>query len=146
MTLNAMFRYPDLYETGIAVAFVSDQRFYDTIYQERYMGLPSDNEEGYTKGSVVNFADQLEGHLLLAYGTGDDNCHYQNCQVLVDKLIEHNKPFTMMAYPNRTHGISEGKNTRRHLYEMMTRYLHEHLPTEPVCRDIETGAAETPAN
>ncbi len=131
MTLNAMLRYPDLYETGIAVAFVSDQRFYDTIYQERYMGLPSDNEEGYEKGSAVNFADQLKGHLLLVYGTGDDNCHYQNCQVLVNKLIENDKPFTMMAYPNRTHGISEGKNTRRHLYEMMTRYLHENLPPGP---------------
>jgi len=141
MTLNAMLRYPDLYSTGIAVAFVSDQRFYDTIYQERYMGLPSDNEEGYTKGSVVNFADQLEGNLLLAYGTGDDNCHYQNCQVLVNKFIEHNKPFTMMAYPNRTHGISEGKNTRRHLYELMTRYLHENLPV-----DADSGATEALAN
>ena len=131
MTLNAMLRYPDVYETGIAVAFVSDQRFYDTIYQERYMGLPSDNEEGYKEGSAVNFADQLEGNLLLVYGTGDDNCHYQNCQVLVNKLIENNKPFTMMAYPNRTHGISEGKNTRKHLYEMMTRYLHKNLPPGP---------------
>ena len=131
MTLNAILRYPDLYQTAIAVAFVSNQRFYDTIYQERYMGLPSDNEEGYEKGSVVNFADQLEGNLLLVYGTADDNCHYQNCQVLINKLIEHNKPFTMMAYPNRTHGIYEGKNTRRHLYEMMTRYLHEHLPAGP---------------
>ncbi|UCD49040.1 MAG: S9 family peptidase [Phycisphaerales bacterium] len=141
MTLNAILRYPGLYQTGIAVAFVSNQRFYDTIYQERYMGLPSDNEEGYTKGSVVNFADQLEGNLLLVYGTGDDNCHYQNCQVLINKLIEHNKPFAMMAYPNRTHGISEGKNTRRHLYEMMTRYLHEHLPV-----DTDSSPAETSAN
>ena len=131
MTLYAMFRFPDVYRTGIAVAFVSDQHFYDSIYQERYMGLPADNDKGYTEGSAINFADRLEGNLLLVYGTGDDNCHYQNCQVLVNKLIEHKKPFTMMAYPNRTHGIHEGKNTRRHLYELMTHYLHENLPAGP---------------
>ena len=146
MTLNAMFRYPDVYHTGIAVAFVSNQRFYDTIYQERYMGLPSDNDEGYTKGSVVNFADQLQGNLLLVYGTGDDNCHYQNCQVLIDKLVEHNESFTMMAYPNRSHGISEGKNTRRHLYEMMTRYLHENLPAGSNPPDPDKGMARVLAN
>jgi len=140
MTLNAILRYPELYQTAIAVAFVSDQHFYDTIYQERYMGLPSDNAEGYQNGSVVNFADQLEGNLLLVYGTGDDNCHYQNCQVLIDKLIEHNKPFSMMAYPNRTHSISEGENTRRHLYEMMTRYLQEHLPVDTDCSPAEISA------
>ena len=140
MTLNAMFRYPELYHTGIAVAFVSDQHFYDTIYQERYMGLPDDNAEGYRDGSVVNFADRLEGNLLLVYGTGDDNCHYQNCQVLINKLVEHNKPFSMMAYPNRTHGIYEGKNTRRHLYEMMTHYLHEHLPVDTDGSPAKTNA------
>ncbi|MCP4452064.1 MAG: S9 family peptidase [Planctomycetes bacterium] len=130
MTLNALFRYPDLYSTGMAVAFVSNQRYYDTIYQERYMGLPEENEEGFKNGSPITFAHQLEGNLLLVYGTGDDNCHYQNCEVLVNKLIEHNKPFTLMAYPNRQHGIRKGKNTTLHLYELLTRYLKENQPVE----------------
>ncbi len=128
MTLNAMFRYPELYHTGIAVAFVSNQKYYDTIYQERYMATPEVNEEGLKNGSPITFAQQLEGNLMLVYGTGDDNCHYQNCQALINKLVEHNKRFSMMAYPNRTHGISEGKGTKRHLFEMMTNYLNDNLP------------------
>jgi len=102
MSLNAIFRYPDLYHTAMAVAFVSNQLNYDTIYQERYMGLPDDNEEGFKNGSPITFAKQLQGNLLIVYGTGDDNCHFQNCQVLINELIEHNKHFTMMTYPNRT--------------------------------------------
>lgn len=129
MTLNAIFRYPDLYLTAMAIAFVSDERFYDTIYQERYMGLPDDNAEGYKNGSPITHAHQLAGNLLLVYGTGDDNCHYQNCEVLVSELVRHNKPFALMTYPNRTHGIKEGENTKRHLYETLTRYLETHLPT-----------------
>lgn len=128
MTLNAMFRYPELYHTGIAIAFVANQRFYDTIYQERYMGLPETNEQGFVDGSPITRADRLEGDLLLVYGTGDDNCHYQNCEALVNALIEHDKPFDMQIYPNRSHGIYEGMNTRRHLYTTMTRYLTEHVP------------------
>ena len=127
MTLNAIFRYPDLYRTAIAIAFISDQRFYDTIYQERYMGLPDDNAEGYKNGSPITFAHQLEGNLLLIHGTGDDNCHYQNCEALIDELIKEKKQFRMMAYPNRTHSIREGENTRGHLYEFMTRYLEENI-------------------
>lgn len=130
MTLNAMFRYPDLYRTGIAIAFIANQRYYDTIYQERYMGLPDDNEEGFRDGSPITFAKQLEGNLLIVYGTGDDNCHYQNCLALTNELIKHNKYFSMMSYPNRTHSIKEGENTRRHLYETMTTYLKKNLPAE----------------
>ncbi len=128
MSLNAIFRYPELYRTAMAIAFVSNQRFYDTVYQERYMGLPVDNEAGYRIGSPINFADQLKGNLLLVYGTGDDNCHYQNCEALVNELVKHNKQFSLMSYPGRTHGISEGDNTRRHLYETLTRYLRDNLP------------------
>ncbi len=131
MTLNAMFKFPDLYHVGMAVASVPNQRYYDTIYQERYMGLPGDNVDGYRKGSPINFAQQLKGDLLIVHGTGDDNCHYQTFEKLVDKLISHNKPFTMMAYPNRTHAIREGKNTTLHLYSLMTRFLTEHLPAGP---------------
>lgn len=137
MSLNAIFRYPDLYRTAMAIAFISDQHFYDTIYQERYMGLPSDNEQGYKNGSPITFAHQLKGNLLIVHGTGDDNCHYQSCEALVNELIKHNKHFTMMAYPNRSHSIKEGENTKRHLYELLTRYLHENLPpgTKPMQAD-----------
>ena len=128
MTLNAIFRYPELYRTAMAIAFISNQRFYDTVYQERYMGLPADNEAGYRIGSPINFAGQLKGNLLLVHGTSDDNCHYQNCEALVNELIKHNKQFSLMSYPGRTHGISEGDHTRRHLYETLTRYLRDNLP------------------
>jgi dipeptidyl-peptidase-4 len=127
MTLNALFRYPDLYRTGVAVAFISDQRLYDSIYQERYMGLPDSNPDGYRDGSPITYAENLKGNLLLIHGTGDDNCHYQSCERLVDRLIALNKPFSMLAYPNRTHSISEGPNTTRHLYESMTRFLEQNL-------------------
>lgn len=131
MTLNMMFRYPEIYHTGMGIAFVSNQRLYDTIYQERYMGLPDDNVEGFTNGSPITFAENLKGNLLIIHGTADDNVHYQSFELLVNKLIAHNKHFTMMAYPNRSHGIREGKGTSRHLYELMTRYLNENLPAGP---------------
>ncbi|TXT35262.1 MAG: dipeptidyl-peptidase 4 [Planctomycetota bacterium] len=129
-TLHAMFQFPDLYRTGISVAPVPNQKLYDTIYQERYMGLPSDNAEGFTKGSPITHAKNLKGNLLIVHGTGDDNCHYQGVEMLMNELITHNKKFSMMAYPNRSHAISEGANTTRHLYELMTEYLHQHLPTQ----------------
>ena len=128
MTLNAMLRYPDLYHTGIAIASVPNMRYYDTIYQERYMGLPADNVDGYRNGSPLTFAGQLKGNLLLVHGTGDDNCHYQGAEALVNEFVRHNKPFRMMSYPNRSHSISEGSNTTLHLRELMTSFLHEKLP------------------
>ncbi len=131
MTLNAMFKYPDLYKTGMAVAFVSDQRLYDTIYQERFMGLPKNNEEGYREGSPIHFAGDLKGNLLIVHGTGDDNVHYQNFERLVNELIANRKRFTMMAYPNRSHGIHEGKGTTLHLYETLTNFLNLHVPPGP---------------
>jgi len=130
MSLHAIFREPNLYRTAMALSFVANQRFYDTIYQERYMGLPADNEAGYKDGSPITHAHQLQGNLLLAYGTGDDNCHYQNCEVLVNELIQQNKHFSMMSYPNRSHSIDEGENTKRHLYETLSRYLGENLPVK----------------
>lgn len=134
MTLNMLFREPDLYQVGMSVAPVPNMRYYDTIYQERYMGLPAENPGGYIQGSPITFAHQLKGNLLLVHGTGDDNVHYQGVEKLINELILHNKPFTMMAYPNRTHSIREGPNTSRHLYELLTRYLKEHLPAGP--RDV----------
>jgi dipeptidyl-peptidase 4 len=144
MSLNAIFKFPDLYKTAIAVAPVSNQRYYDTIYQERYMGLPGDNVDGFTQGSPINFAHQLKGNLLVIHGTGDDNCHYQATEALINELIRHNRPFTMMAYPNRSHAISEGRNTTLHLRELMTRYLEQNLPPGPVAgaRKPEKTASE----
>jgi dipeptidyl-peptidase-4 len=129
MSLNGIFRYPELYRTAMAIAFVCNQLFYDTIYQERYMGLPSDNAEGYKNGSPITYAHQLKGNVLLIYGTGDDNCHYKNFETLVNELIKQNKLFSTMPYPNRSHSIKEGENTKRHLYGTMTQYLKKNLPT-----------------
>jgi dipeptidyl-peptidase-4 len=128
MSLNAIFRYPDLYKTAMAVAFIANQRFYDTIYQERYMGLPADNEEGFKNGSPVTHAHQLQGNLLVVYGTRDDNCHYQNCEVMINELINHNKQFSQVSYPNCGHGLDEGENTKRHLYGTLARYLGDNVP------------------
>ena len=126
-TLNAMFRYPDVYKMGMSVAPVPNMRFYDTIYQERYMGLPQDNGDDYDQGSPVTFAKNLKGSLLVVHGSGDDNVHYQGTETLVNELVKQNKQFTMMAYPNRTHGIYEGENTTRHLFTMLTTFLEKNL-------------------
>ena len=127
-TLNAMFRYPDVYNVGMSVAPVPDLRYYDTIYQERYGGLPQEHPEEWRQSSPITFADQLQGQLLVVHGTGDDNVHYQGTEALIDKLIAANKPFSVMPYPNRSHGINEGPGTLRHLYGLLTRYLNEKLP------------------
>ena len=134
MSLNAVFRHPDLYRTAIAVAPVADQRLYDTIYQERYMGLPTDNATGYRDGSPITHAGKLRGNLLLIHGTGDDNCHYQGTERLMEELIAKGKRFSVLPYPNRTHAINEGRNTDQHLMDTMTRYLHDNLksPHAPV--------------
>jgi len=126
MTLNLMFRYPKIYKTGMSVAPVANQLMYDNIYQERYMGLP--NEEDFINGSPISHAKNLQGNLLVIHGTGDDNVHYQNTEMLINELIKHNKQFQVMPYPNRAHGIRRGKNTRLHLYTLMTNYLMEYCP------------------
>jgi dipeptidyl-peptidase-4 len=126
-TLNALFRFPDLYKVGVAVAPVPDQRLYDTIYQERYMGLPKDNAEGYRRGSAINFAEGLKGKLLIIHGSGDDNVHYQGTERLVNRLVELGKPFDLMVYPTRTHAISEGPGTTAHVYHLIARYFLDHL-------------------
>ena len=127
-SLQAIFKYPELYKTAIAIAPVPNQRYYDTIYQERYMSLPELNVEGFREGSAINYAKQLKGNLLLVHGTADDNCHYQTTEMLIDELVKHDKQFTMFAYPNRTHSIRERKNTTRHLRTMMTNFLLEKMP------------------
>jgi dipeptidyl-peptidase-4 len=130
MTLNLLFRYPEIYQTGISVAPVSNQLIYDNIYQERYMGLPQENLEDFIEGSPITYAKNLEGNLLLIHGTADDNVHYQSAEMLINELITHNKQFDMMSYPNRSHGIYEGRNTRRHLYTLITNYIKEKMPSD----------------
>ena len=126
-TLNAMFRYGDVYSTGVSVAPVPDLRYYDTIYQERYGGLPQDHPEEWKQSSPITFANQLKGNLLIIHGTGDDNVHYQGTEALINALIAANKQFSMMSYPNRSHGIFEGTGTQRHLFGLMTKYIKERL-------------------
>eukprot|EP01038_Epipyxis_sp_PR26KG_P016546 gene16546-22593_t len=127
MSLNMLFRYPNLYKTAVSIAPVPDMRLYDTIYQERYMNLPQLNESGYLLGSPVNFVENMKEtqNLLIIHGTGDDNCHYQGTEILINQLVKHNKPFQMIAYPNRSHSISEGANTTRHLFQQITRFLKQ---------------------
>jgi dipeptidyl-peptidase-4 len=130
-TLLLMFRAPDVYKMGMSVAPVADVHNYDTIYQERYVGLPQTDSAAYFDASAINYAAGLKGDLLVVHGTGDDNVHYQGTEQLINKLVSLNKPFQMMSYPNRTHGIFEGRNTRTHLYTLLTTYLEEHLPAGP---------------
>jgi len=130
-TLNAMFRFADVYKVGVAIAAVPDQKLYDTIYQERYMGVPQDNEAGYQIGSAINFAAGLQGKLLLVHGSGDDNVHVQGTERLINRLIELGKPFDSMIYPNRSHSISEGPGTTPHVYKLIARYFWQNLPAGP---------------
>jgi dipeptidyl-peptidase-4 len=127
-TLNLMFRYPEIFQTGIAIAALTDLLFYDNIYLERYMGLPQENKDLFITGSPVNYASGLKGNLLYIHGTGDDNVHYSNAEKLINELVRHNKPFQLMAYPNRTHNINEGPGTSQHLSALYTSYLKEHCP------------------
>jgi dipeptidyl-peptidase-4 len=127
-TLQAMFRHPDVFQVGMAVASVPDERLYDTVYQERYMGLLPDAAAAYDSVAAINQAEGLRGSLLIVHGSGDDNVHYQGAERLVNRLVALNKPFDLMVYPNRTHCICEGPGTTEHVYQLLTRYLLEHLP------------------
>ena len=127
-TLNLLFQYPEIYKTGIAGAAVANQLTYDNIYQERYMGLPQENLQDIVNGSPVTHAKNLKGNLLYIHGTGDDNVHYNNAEMLINELIKYNKQFQMMAYPNRSHGMSEGEGTFEHLATLGTEYLKKHCP------------------
>ncbi len=127
-TLNLLFRYPNLFQTGIAIAAVSNQLNYDNIYQERYMGLPQENRQDFLSGSPISHVQGLKGNLLYIHGTGDDNVHYSNAEQLINELVKYNKQFQMMAYPNRTHNISEGEGTSQHLSTLYTQFLRQHCP------------------
>ncbi len=130
-TLQAMFRYPEVYQVGMSVAPVPDERLYDTIYQERYMGLPGPNAAKYDSASAIGQAKGLKGHLLLVHGSGDDNVHFQGSQRMLNQLIVLNKSVDFMEYPNRSHCICEGQGTTLHVYSLLTRYLMQNLPAGP---------------
>jgi dipeptidyl-peptidase-4 len=130
-TLNLMFRYPEVYSVGVSVASVPDQRLYDTIYQERYLGLPQDSPKAYEQSSAINFATGLRGDLLVMHGSGDDNVHFQGFELLVNKLISLGKQFDMRVYPGRTHSISEGQGTTQDVYTNILGYFEDHLPPGP---------------
>lgn len=127
-TLNLLFQYPGLFQTGISLAAVANQLTYDNIYQERYMGLPQENLEDFVAGSPITHAKNLQGNLLYIHGTGDDNVHYANAEMLINELIKQGKQFTVMPYPNRSHGINEGEGTNQHLRTLFTQFLKTHCP------------------
>ncbi len=127
LTLNLMFRYPEIFKVGVSQAPVPDKHLYDSIYQERYSGLLQDNRENYVQVSAITHASNLQGKLLLVHGSGDDNVHYQGSERLVNELIKHNKQFDLMVYPNRRHGIVEGEGTSLHLGTMRSNYFINNL-------------------
>lgn len=130
-TLNAMFRKPDLYHVGIAVAPKPQPHLYNAWFQEIYMQTPETNPDGYRRAAPINFAEGLKGNLLIVHGTGETNTHLQITEGLVDRLIELGKRFDYMAYPHRDHGLREGRGTAVHLRMLMVRYLLEHLTRGP---------------
>ncbi len=127
-TLHLLFQYPDIFKTGVSIAPVTNLLYYDNIYTERYMGLPQENMEDFTKGSAISYVKGLKGNLLLIHGTGDDNVHYSNAEALVNELVKYNKQFQFMPYPNRTHSISEGEGTAKHLSTLYSDYIRKYCP------------------
>jgi dipeptidyl-peptidase-4 len=130
-TLNAMFRKPEVYQAGIAVAPKPQPNLYNAWFQEIYMETPETNKDGYRRSAPINFAEGLEGDLMIIHGTGETNTHIQITEGLVDRLIELGKPFDYMAYPNRDHGLREGRGTAVHLRMLMVRYLLDHVRPGP---------------
>jgi dipeptidyl-peptidase-4 len=125
MTLYAM-THSQRFKAGVAVAPVTNQENYDTIYTERYMGLLKDDKAGYAQSDVTKSADKLHGALLLVHGTSDDNVHFQNSIQMINALINAEKPFQLMIYPNKTHSIS-GKDARVHLFTMIVEHFEREL-------------------
>ncbi len=130
-TLNAMFRQPDVYQVGIAVVPKPQPHLYNAWFQEIYMQTRETNPDGYRRAAPINFAEGLKGKLLIIHGTGERNTHLQIVEGLVDRLIELGKRFDYMTYPNRDHGLREGRGTTVHVMLLIARYLVENLPPGP---------------
>lgn len=126
MASLALTKGADVFKLGIAVAPVTNWRYYDTIYTERFMRTPQENPTGYDDNSPTTHARLMKGKFLMIHGTADDNVHFQNAMEFSEALIQHNKKFEFMAYPDKNHGIYGG-NTTRHLYEKMTDFILNHL-------------------
>ncbi|MCB9205523.1 MAG: S9 family peptidase, partial [Flavobacteriales bacterium] len=126
MSSLALTKGADYYSMAIAVAPVTNWRFYDSIYTERYMRTPQENAKGYDDNSPINHVDKMKGAYLLVHGTGDDNVHFQNSVEMTEALIEANKQFDFYMYPDRNHGIY-GKNARLHLFTKMTDFIKKNL-------------------
>ena len=126
MTSLCITKGADVFKMGIAVAPVTNWRFYDNIYTERFMRTPAENASGYDENSPINFVNLLKGKYLLIHGSGDDNVHYQNTMEMINAMVKANKQFDLFIYPNRNHGIYGG-NTRNHLFNMMLNYTLNNL-------------------
>jgi dipeptidyl-peptidase-4 len=126
MASLAITKGADVFKMAIAVAPVTNWRYYDNIYTERFMRTPKENEDGYDRNSPINFVDQLKGKYFLIHGSADDNVHYQNSMEMISALVKANKQFDLFIYPNKNHGIYGG-NTRNHLFQMMLDYVLENL-------------------
>jgi dipeptidyl-peptidase-4 len=126
MSSNCILKGNDVFSTAIAVAPVTNWRFYDSIYTERYMVTPQENPTGYDENSPINYVDQLKGNYLLVHGSADDNVHVQNTMRMIEALVQANKQFDWAIYPDKNHGIYGG-NTRIHLYNKMTNFIKENL-------------------
>jgi dipeptidyl-peptidase-4 len=126
MTLLSLEKGGDLFKAGIAVAPVTNWRFYDTVYTERFMRTPRENPDGYDDNSPLSHPEGIKGHLLLIHGSADDNVHFQNSMEFSEALVQAGVPFDMAIYTNRNHGIYGG-NTRMHLYQKMTGFLKRNL-------------------
>lgn len=130
-TLNAMFRKPDVYQVGIAVVPKPQPHLYNAWFQEIYMRTREVNADGYKRSAPINFAEGLQGNLLMITGSGETNTHIQIIEGLVDRLVELGKPFDYMVYPNRDHGLREGRGSTVHVRMTIIRYLLQHLPAGP---------------
>jgi dipeptidyl-peptidase-4 len=126
MSSNCLFKGNDVFKMAIAVAPVTNWRFYDSVYTERYMQTPQENASGYDDNSPINYVDRLKGKLLLIHGSGDDNVHVQNSMQMIEALIQANKQFDSQIYPDKNHGIYGGK-TRIQLYNKMTNFIKDNL-------------------
>ena len=127
MATSCLEKGAGYFKAAIAVAPVTNWRYYDSIYTERYMGLPQDNAKGYDDNSPINHVKKIKGKFMLVHGTADDNVHFQNSIELITKLVDANKHFDLMIYPNSNHGIYTGRNTRYHLFSQMTDFILKNI-------------------
>ena len=127
MSLLLVLKHPDVFNTAIPGAYLSHHKYYHAGFTERYMGTPEQNPEAYEETAVLNYAKNLKGNLLLVHGTGDDNVHYQNTEVLINKLIQEKKVFSVLPYPNRTHRIGEIEGSQYHLFKTYINFFSQHL-------------------